>query len=127
MIIDKLKIVCYNRQKRERKGAAEMQTRWCELCGSCEVVQREGMYVCLFCGMEYTPKEAERLAGHAGHALRAAAVRGIPGACGRTPSRRASPESAADSRRPRSRRPLCGAFFIDFIDANRLITSCKRL
>ena len=58
MIIDKLKIVCYNRQKRERKGAAEMQTRWCELCGSCEVVQREGMYVCLFCGMEYTPKEA---------------------------------------------------------------------
>ena len=61
MIIDKLKIVCYNRQKRERKGAAEMQTRWCELCGSCEVVQREGMYVCLFCGMEYTPKEAERL------------------------------------------------------------------
>ena len=76
MIIDKLKIVCYNRQKRERKGAAEMQTRWCELCGSCEVVQREGMYVCLFCGMEYTPKEAERLR-HAGHALRAAAVRGI--------------------------------------------------
>ena len=61
MIIDKLKIVCYNRQKRERKGAAEKQTRWCELCGSCEVVQREGMYVCLFCGMEYTPKEAERL------------------------------------------------------------------
>lgn len=77
MIIDKLKIVCYNRQKKRAKGSgrdADTVVRIVrKLRGGaaggdvCVSVLRDGIHA----------EGSGAAAGHAGHALRAAAVRGI--------------------------------------------------
>jgi len=35
----------------------------CELCGSNDVVKKDGLYICQHCGTKYTVEEAKKLIG----------------------------------------------------------------
>ena len=38
-----------------------MKALVCEMCGSKDLVKQDGMYVCKFCGTQYTTEEAKKL------------------------------------------------------------------
>ena len=38
-----------------------MKSIKCELCGSNDVVKKDDLFVCQYCGTKYTPEEAKKL------------------------------------------------------------------
>lgn len=37
-----------------------MQAVKCELCGSNQLIKKDGYYQCAYCGTKYTPEEAKK-------------------------------------------------------------------
>ena len=38
-----------------------MQKISCEVCGSGDLVKQDGVYVCQYCGMKYSPDEVKKM------------------------------------------------------------------
>ena len=38
-----------------------MKALVCEMCGSNDIVKKDGLFVCQFCGVKYLPEEAKKL------------------------------------------------------------------
>ena len=43
------------------KGEESVKTIVCEMCGSNDVIKKDGLYVCQHCGTKYDPEEAKKL------------------------------------------------------------------
>ena len=48
-------------QNLSNKGEVEMKALVCEMCGSQELVKRDGNFVCEMCGTKYSVEEAKRM------------------------------------------------------------------